>query len=110
MALREFSKLVSEKGPSVAGDPGVYMDILSAALSPAQVAANTTAAQEFAVVGAAVGDIVVAMKPTAQAGLALGGAFIDEADKINIVFVNDTAAPITPTAAETYKFFLIRKA
>lgn len=82
----------------------------SASLTPALVAANTTAEQIFAVAAAAVGDIVVVNKPTAQAGLGIVGARVSSAGNIGITFSNNTAAGITPTAAETYVFGLIRSA
>lgn len=79
-------------------------------LTPALVAANTTAEQTFAgvVTGAATTDIPIVVKPTHQAGLGIVGARIPGADNLAITFVNATAAGITPTAAETYRVFVIR--
>ena len=76
---------------------------LTASLTPAQVAANTTAEQTFTVTGLAVGDVVFVNKPTAQAGLGIVGARVSAANTLAITFVNATASPITPTAAETYR-------
>ena len=76
-------------------------------LSPASVAANTTAEQSFAVTGLAASDIVVVNKPTAQAGLGIVGARA-EADLLYITFSNNTAGAITPTAAETYQVLAFR--
>lgn len=78
------------------------------ALSPAQVAANTTAEQIFAVAGVKVGDIVYVNKPTSQAGLGIVGARVSSAGHVAINFSNNTGAGITPTAAETYSFGIIR--
>jgi hypothetical protein len=72
-------------------------------ISPAQVAANTTAEQTFTVSGLAVGDVVFVNKPTAQAGLGIAGVRVSAANTLAITFVNATASPITPTASESYQ-------
>lgn len=77
--------------------------LYSAILSPAAVAANTTAEQLFTVTGLVVGQTLVSVnKPTAQAGLGIVGWRVSAANQIGIVFSNNTGAPITPTATETY--------
>lgn len=81
---------------------------LSAALTPAAVGAATCAEQSFTLSGIILGDCVVPIKPTAQAGLGIAGARCSATGTVNINFVNPTAAPITPTAAETYLFAIIR--
>lgn len=110
MATRDFRKLKADKGPYTAAELGVFIEILStASISPAQVAANTTAEEEFALPGAAVGDVVLAVeKPTHQAGLGLYGGRIDTADLVKFKFSNHTAAGITPTASQVYKVTLLR--
>lgn len=81
----------------------------TATLSPASVAANTTAVQALAVTGIAAGDVVVGVsKPTAQAGLGIVGWYNNGTNSIGIVFSNNTASPITPTAAEVYTFVVIQ--
>lgn len=82
--------------------------IVTKALSPAEVAANITAEEIFAVGEANVGDFVSVNKPTTQAGLAVMGARVSSAGNVAITFGNVTAAPITPTAAEVYTFSLVR--
>lgn len=82
--------------------------VLTAALSPAEVAANTSAEEAFSVPGVAVGDVVQVNKPTAQAGLGIGNARVSAEDTVAITFMNATAAPITPTAAETYSFIVVK--
>lgn len=81
---------------------------LTATLSPVAVAANTSAEQTFAVAGCEDGDVICVTKPTAQAGLAIVGARVSVTGTIGITFGNFTAAPITPTAAEVYRFACIR--
>lgn len=84
-------------------------DVLtSAVLTPAQIAANTTAEQIFAVPAALVGDVVTVNKPTAQAGMGIVGCRVSSAGNIGITFSNNTGAGITPTAAETYPICLTR--
>lgn len=75
---------------------------IKVSLSPAIVAANTSAEQTFTVNGLAVGDFVAVVKPTVQAGLVVGGARVTAANTLGINFGNLTAVGITPTAAETY--------
>ena len=84
------------------GTATISGDILKATLSPAAVAANTTAEQTFTVSGVQVGDFVDANKPTSQAGLGIVGVRVSAANTLAITFSNNTASPITPTAAETY--------
>ena len=81
---------------------------LAVTLSPASVAANTTAEQTFTVTGVAVGDVVYVSKPTAQAGLGIVGVRVSAANQIGITFSNNTASPITPTASESYQVGGIR--
>jgi|SRR6185369_5586094 len=75
----------------------------TATLSPASVAANTTAEQTFTVAGVAVGDVLFVNKPTAQAGLGIAGVRASAANQIAITFVNATASPIVPTASQVYQ-------
>jgi hypothetical protein len=78
----------------------------TAVLSPAAIAANTSAEQTFTVPlgDVAVGSVLAVNKPTAQAGLGIGGVRVISPTQVGITFFNDTATAITPTAAETYLF------
>lgn len=82
----------------------------TAAITPALVAANTTAEQTFAVAGIAVAtdSCIGVSKPAAQAGLGIVGWRVSADNTIAITFSNNTAAGITPTAAETYTFIIYR--
>lgn len=82
--------------------------VLSAALTPSQVSANTSAEQTFTVTGLKVGDFVGVNKPTAQAGLAIVGCRVSAADTLAITFGNFTASGITPTAGESYLIHVLR--
>lgn len=75
---------------------------LTAVLSPAAVPANSAVEQQFSVVGLPAGALVQVQKPTAQAGLDIGGCRVVSSNVLGITFVNATAAAITPTAAESY--------
>ncbi len=77
---------------------------LTSSLSPAAVAANTSAEQTFTVTGVAVGMLLAVNKPTAQAGLGIGNVRVVSNNTVGITFFNETASPITPTAAESYVF------
>lgn len=83
--------------------------VISLTLSPAEVAANTSAEQTFTVAGLMTGDHVAVNKPTAQAGLGLVGARVSGANTLALTFGNFTASPITPTASETYLVMVSRK-
>lgn len=91
------------------GIGNIALDVLlGLTISPAIVAANTTAEQTFTVTGVQVGDVVSVTKPTAQAGLGVVGARVSAANTVAITFSNNTAAGITPTAAETYVVNVVR--
>lgn len=82
---------------------------VSRTLSPASVAANTTAEQIFAVPNIRATDVVVDVtKPSAQAGLGIVGSRVSSAGNVGITFSNNTASPIVPTAAEVYQFMVMR--
>lgn len=102
----------SNPGPNVATQPDTTQSsigniqkvgVFSLALTPASVAANTTAEQIFTStgIGLLVGDFVGVNKPTAQAGLGIVNVRVSSADALAITYVNATASPIVPTA-ETY--------
>lgn len=80
----------------------------TATLSPAEVTANTCAEQTFTVTGITAGDVVFVNKPTAQAGLGLGGVRASGANEVGINFCNNTGAGITPTASQAYVFGVMR--
>lgn len=79
-------------------------------LTPASVAANTTAEQTFTVTGLNVTTDFIASvsKPTTQAGLGIVGYRIPSNNNIAITFSNNTGGAIVPTAAETYRIVAVR--
>lgn len=80
----------------------------TASLTPAEVAADTCAEQLFTVTGITAGDAVFVNKPTAQAGLGIAGVRASAANQVGINFCNTTVAAITPTAAQSYIFGVMR--
>jgi hypothetical protein len=91
------------------GVGNIALDVLlGATLSPAIVAANTTAEQTFSITGLQIGDVVNVNKPTSQAGLGIVGARVSAANTIAITFSNNTASGITPTASEVYVVNVVR--
>lgn len=97
-------------GNSGGGTGNIALDVvMQATLSPAAVAANTSAEQTFTVTGLAVGDVVGTInKPTAQAGIGVVGCRVSAANTLAITFANFTAGSITPTASEVYVFKISR--
>ena len=79
----------------------VKQAVISVTLSPALIVLNTTAEQTFTVNGLLPGDMVLVNKPTTQAGLGIVGSRVSAANTLAITFSNNTAASITPTAAQT---------
>ena len=78
-------------------------------ISPASVGAATTAEQTFPVPGVTLQDqIVDVTKPTQQNGLAVLPGRVPSVGNVTLVFINPTAAPIVPTAAETYVITVMR--
>lgn len=85
------------------------LGVASVTLSPALVAANTTAEQIFTVPGVRASDVCVAVsKPTAQAGLGIVGWRVSAENTVAITFSNNTAGGITPTASQVYQFVILR--
>lgn len=85
------------------------LGVASVILSPASVAANTTAEQTFTLPGIRLRDTIVGVsKPTAQAGLGIVNYRVSADDTVAVTFVNATASPVVPTAAEVYRITWLR--
>lgn len=109
MANTNPGPAITSNGPtSIAFGNVQQTALLSVALTPAAVAANTTAEQTFTVNGLLIGDFVEVNKPTTQAGLGLANFRVSAANTLAIAFSNNTASPITPTAGESYQLVVIR--
>lgn len=81
--------------------PVAPLVVQSVSLTPTSVAANTSAEQTFAVTGVVAASPVWINKPSATAGIGIGGVRISSAGTIAVNYCNLTAAAITPPA-ETY--------
>lgn len=73
-------------------------------LTPAVVAANSVAEQNFTVSGLQPGMIVALQKPTEQAALAVGSVRVPSANTLAVQFLNIGNTAITPTASEVYSY------
>ena len=91
--------------------PGILQDLGSTSaiqgiynikqvLTPASVAANTSAEQTFTVPGLQVGDSVDVNKPSHQVGLSIGNVRVSAANTLAIQYVNTTASPIVPSSEQ----------
>jgi hypothetical protein len=76
--------------------------VLMVTLSPATVAATTSAEQTFTVSGLQLGDMVEVTKTQLQAGLGIGNSRVSAANTLAIQFLNVTNGTLTPAAGETY--------
>ena len=107
----QHNGIIDGVGGAIIGPSGTTLlnvQLYSAALTPASVAANTTAEQTFTVTGLTNADKVLFVnKPSAQAGLGIVGMRVSAANTLAITYVNATAAAIVPTA-ETYLIGAIR--
>lgn len=83
------------------------IDVLTATLDPASIAAATTAEQTFTVNGLKAGDLVFVIKPTVTAGIGIVNSRVSAANTLAIQFVNATAAAVDPPA-ETYLVLAVR--
>lgn len=72
--------------------------VISASLTPVEVATITAAEQTFTVTGLKTGDHVVVNPPSVTAGVALASARVSAANTLALTFVNPTAGALTPAA------------
>lgn len=79
----------------------------SESLSPASVAANTTAEQTFTVNGLSTNDILTVNKPSLNAGLGIVNVRVSAINTLAITYSNNTGGAIVPTT-ETYKIVSTR--
>lgn len=84
-----------------------FMFAVAVVFDPAAVATITTAEQTVTVTGVAVGDFVMAMKPTLTTGVTIGNVRVSAANTIAIQFVNPTAGSVNPVS-ETWQFLILR--
>lgn len=78
------------------------LNSVTTVLSPAAVAANTTAEQLFTVTGIRAGELVAVNKATVDKGLDIVNVRVAGPNQVGITFANVTAGTLTPAAAQTY--------
>jgi|SRR5579859_7909980 len=78
--------------------PAPVMTRITQTLTPASVAANTTAEQTFTVAGLVAGTEVYVTKPTVTANLTVAGVRVSAANTLAINFANNSGAAIVPPA------------
>lgn len=84
---------------------GVY--VISASLTPAEVATIVTVEQDFTVTGVKVGDAISVNPPGITAGASIVNCRVKAADTVSIQFTNPTAGAVTPLAG-THTFTVFR--
>lgn len=111
VALSALNTNVSGSGGSVTPNGETY--IMSAfkgplvntvTLTPAVVAANSVAEQNFTVTGLYPGMAVAVQKPTEQSALMIGNCRVAANNTLAIQFLNVGNSAITPTAGEVYSY------
>jgi hypothetical protein len=86
--------------------PAPIMQVLSQTLTPASVAANTSAEQTFTVTGLIAGQEVSVIKPSVTTNLVVAGARISAANTLAINYANNSGGSIVPPS-ETYQIVVI---
>ena len=103
MPTTNNSPAITTQAPLVSPAGNVAQEyVLGVTLSPASVAAGTTAEQSFPVTGLQVGDFIEVNKPALQAGLGI----VNTRATLNTLFIgfsNVTIGAIVPTAGEVYQ-------
>jgi len=83
------------------------LSVMQATVDLGSVAANTTELEDATLTGVLPGDIVIAVKPTIEAGLAIIQCYVDEADSLKITVGNFTSSLINE-GSEAIDFLVIR--
>ena len=82
--------------------------VVSATVNLGSVAANTSETETATVPGVKVGDIVLVEKPTLEAGIVIGTAWVSAADTVSMQVINATGSAVD-AASETFRFTVIRR-
>lgn len=111
VALSALNTNVSGSGGTVTPNGETYVMsafkgplVNTVTLSPAVVAANSVAEQNFTVQGLYPGMAVAVQKPTEQATLMVGNCRVAANNTLAIQFLNVGNTAITPTASEVYSY------
>lgn len=94
--------------PGGLGTPITQIRVYSQTITPASVAAATTAQQTFTVTGLATTDTVIVNGPAPTAGTGIVNAFVSAANTLAVTFVNPTAGALVPVSG-TYVITAFRR-
>ena len=98
---------MSNPGPNIVSESILRgQAVLSVSLTPASVAAGTSAEQDFTVSGLAVGDFVAVNGATGNVTGVIG-VRVSAANTLTIRYLNPSAGALTP-AAGTYLIYVAR--
>lgn len=84
------------------------LNIVEAAVDLGSVAANTTETETGSLPGVKEGDVIIPVKPTLEAGLAIIDCRATADDTIALTVANLTGSPINE-ASETIQFLVARR-
>lgn len=94
-----IATLLATTSTTVGGGTAITkIAVFAPSLTPASVAAATSAEQTFTVTGLATTDKVIVNGPAIAAGTGIVNARVSTADTLVLAFMNATAAAVTPTA------------
>lgn len=82
--------------------------VLTASVDLGSVAANTSEIETATVQGVKVGDAVIAIKPSLEAGIVIGSANVTADNTVALQVINSTGDAVDD-GAETYTFIVFRK-
>lgn len=83
------------------------LNIISATVDLGSVATITTEEETVTLTGVKVGDFVIPIKPSLEAGLAVCGCRVTAADTIAITIVNPTAGAIDAASEDDWLFLVV---
>lgn len=84
------------------------MGIATITIDLGSVAVNTSEIETATCVGVKIGDFVAVAKPTLEAGIILGDAFVTADDTISIKVMNSTAGAVDAASEAGYLVFWAR--
>jgi hypothetical protein len=107
-ATRSTGNVTFNNGISFGGGTTLTKAVVyTPSITPASVAANTTAEQTFTVTGLTTADTVTLNTPSQTNGIGVVGVRVSAADTLAIRFSNNTAGALTP-ASGTHRVLAIR--
>lgn len=84
------------------------MGIATVTVDLGSVAANTSELETVTVTGVKIGDYVAVTKPTLEAGISLGSAFVTADDTISVEVQNSTASAVDAASEAGWLVFWAR--